>query len=155
MIKSARKKAAFEENWLEMKNEELSKQTFTWSASIRTVFIENLREQKLKRSSRLGPRRSMTNALYSFSCPYHLQQAHFHIQFYISWFCRKQVKLHWRIIGLIFNKNPWEGHNNPGSDWYIKPELWSLPVIDVSTACLMNHLKRRLVKQKAGTSVTS
>ena len=28
-IKSARKRAAFEENWLEMKNEELSKQTFT------------------------------------------------------------------------------------------------------------------------------
>lgn len=32
----------------------------------------NLREQKLKRSSKLGPRRSITNTLYSFSVPYHL-----------------------------------------------------------------------------------
>lgn len=35
----------------------------TWSASISTVFMVNLREQKLKRSSRLGPRRSMTRTL--------------------------------------------------------------------------------------------
>lgn len=35
----------------------------TWSASISTVFIVNLLEQKLKRSSRLGPNRSMTRQL--------------------------------------------------------------------------------------------
>lgn len=40
-----------------------------WSANIRTVFIVNRREQKLKRSSREGPSRSITRTLYSFSWP--------------------------------------------------------------------------------------
>ena len=34
-----------------------------WSANMRTVFMVNLLEQKLKRSSKLGPKRSMTNTL--------------------------------------------------------------------------------------------
>lgn len=42
-----------------------------WSASISTVLTENLRLQKLNRSSRLGPSRSMTITLYSPSTPYH------------------------------------------------------------------------------------
>ena len=35
--------------------------------------MEKRREQKLKRSSRDGPSRSMTSTLYCFSWPYHLQ----------------------------------------------------------------------------------
>lgn len=35
----------------------------TWSASIRTVFMVKRREQKLNRSSRLGPSRSITRTL--------------------------------------------------------------------------------------------
>ena len=42
-----------------------------WSASISTVFTVNLLLQKLKRSSKLGPSRSMTITLYSPSIPYH------------------------------------------------------------------------------------
>eukprot|EP00983_Pelagomonas_calceolata_P054091 1143560-Pelagomonas_calceolata.AAC.8 len=44
-----------------------------WSASMMTVLMENLRLQKLKRSSRLGPSRSMTMTLYSPSTPYHFK----------------------------------------------------------------------------------
>ncbi len=42
-----------------------------WSASMSTVLTENFRLQKLKRSSKLGPSRSMTMTLYSPSTPYH------------------------------------------------------------------------------------
>lgn len=45
----------------------------TWSASIRTVFKLNFLSQKLKRSSKLGPSRSITIILCSFSVPYHLK----------------------------------------------------------------------------------
>ena len=44
----------------------------SWSARSRTVFKLNLREQKLKRSSRLGPSNSMTITLKSPSDPHHL-----------------------------------------------------------------------------------
>ena len=44
-----------------------------WSASMTTVLTENLRLQKLKRSSKLGPNKSMTITLYSPSTPYHLR----------------------------------------------------------------------------------
>ena len=43
-----------------------------WSASIKTVFKENFLPQKLNRSSRLGPNKSITRTLYSPSIPYHL-----------------------------------------------------------------------------------
>ena len=41
----------------------------SWSASISTVFSENLRLQKLNKSSRLGPSKSSTMMLYSPSTP--------------------------------------------------------------------------------------
>ena len=43
-----------------------------WSATINTVFSENCRLQKLNRSSREGPSRSMTMQLYSPSTPYQI-----------------------------------------------------------------------------------
>uniref|UniRef100_A0A6B0U6B5 Uncharacterized protein n=1 Tax=Ixodes ricinus TaxID=34613 RepID=A0A6B0U6B5_IXORI len=42
-----------------------------WSKSISTVFIVKRLEQKLNRSSRLGPSRSMTRTLYERSVPNH------------------------------------------------------------------------------------
>ena len=39
------------------------KKPLAWSANIKTVFIVKRREQKLKRSSRLGPSRSITKTL--------------------------------------------------------------------------------------------
>lgn len=41
--------------------------------NIRTVFIVNLLVQKLNKSSRLGPSRSMTNTFWSRSWPNHLK----------------------------------------------------------------------------------
>lgn len=48
-----------------------------WSANIKTVLIVNLREQKVKRSSRDGPKRSITRTLYSRSVPYLLIKRNF------------------------------------------------------------------------------
>lgn len=55
----------------------------TWSANMSTVFIVNFLEQKLKRSSKLGPSKSITNTLYSLSWPNHLLRKQCHIQWVI------------------------------------------------------------------------
>lgn len=51
-----------------------------WSASIRTVFMVKRRLQKLKRSSREGPKRSITKILYCCSWPNHLEQKQAYIR---------------------------------------------------------------------------
>ena len=52
--------------------QERSQKSTIWSASMRTVLSENFLSQKLNRSSRLGPNKSMTRMQYSCSIPNHL-----------------------------------------------------------------------------------
>ena len=58
-----RKLSGLMSRWMKFLLCTYSTRPIIWSASIRTVFIVNLLEQKLKRSSRLGPKRSITNTL--------------------------------------------------------------------------------------------
>ena len=58
-----RKLSGLMSRWMKFLLCTYSTRPIIWSASMRTVFIVNLLEQKLKRSSRLGPRRSITSTL--------------------------------------------------------------------------------------------